>query len=300
VRRVSSAIDVACFSISIRRKPFGETIVNRICRTALPLLACIASFGASAADSLLPPPPAPAIPPTIEITSYSTATTRRIWDQYLEGTFALQSNLEESGFRTRLGLGFGRYDYPLPGEDADVPFSDFGLPGIREFGKISGRYQEGAVLVGYEFVTDRYSVLGLVGGGVVHHGLSQPDPENPARGTRWGFNVAVQVDANPFDRTMFYGYGTYSTAFQTSYVDVRPGYLVIEHFDLGGLVSGRNVYLGPQGVWESNARDYMWKAGAHLTISEFGQFHATVAAGYAYDQYNKSGAYGLIETSVRF
>ncbi|BGE85389.1 hypothetical protein Ms3S1_18250 [Methylosinus sp. 3S-1] len=281
-------------------EPFGETIVKRICRGALPFCACMASLGVNAADSLLPPPPAPAIPPTIEITSYSTATTRRIWDQYLEGTFALQSNLEESGFRTRLGLGFGRYDYPIAGEDADVPFSDVGLPGIREFGKVSGRYQEGAFLFGYEFVTDRYSVLALIGGGVVHQGLSQPDPENPARGTRWGFNVALQVDANPTDQTMFYGYGAYSTAFQTSYVDVRPGYLIFEHFNLGSFFSATNIYVGPQGVLETNARDYMWKAGAHLTISEMGPFHTTIAGGYAYDQYNKSGAYGLIETSVRF
>lgn len=276
--------------------------MKRICHAALPFCACIASLGANAADSLLPAPPAsaPAIPPTIELTSYSTATSRRIWDQYLEGTFALQSNLEESGFRTRLGLGFGRYDYPLAGEDADVPFSDYGLPWVSEVGKISGRYQEGAFLFGYEFVRDRYAVLGLIGGGVVHHGLSQPDPENPAHGTRWGFTVAVQVDAFPTDRTMFYGYGAYNTAFQTSYADLRPGLLVFEHFNIANLFSGTNVYIGPQGVWESNARDYMWKVGAHLTISEFGPFHTTFAGGYVYDQYNKSGAYGLIETSVRF
>lgn len=275
--------------------------MKRICHAALPICVCIASFGARAADALPPPPAAaPAIAPTIEITSFSTSTTRRIWDQYLEGTFALQSNLEESGFRSRLGLGFGRYDYPISGADADVPFSDIGLPWIKEVGKISGRYQEGAFLVGYQIVADRYSLLGLVGAGVQHHSLSRPDPENLVRGTRWGFNVAAELDAYPTDHTMFYSYGTYSTAFQSGYVDVRPGYLVFEHFSLGTLFSATNIYIGPQGIWESNRHDRIWKVGAHLTISEFGPFHATFAGGYAYDNFNKSGAYGLIETSVRF
>lgn len=267
---------------------------------ALPLCVCVASFGADAADSLRPPPSSQAIAPTVEITSFSTATTRRIWDQYFEGTVAVTGDLDESGARARFGLGFGRYDYPIAGADADVPFSDFGLPWIREVGKISGRYQEGAFMIGYEYVSERYSLLGLIGGGVQHHSLSQPDPENYVRGTRWGFNVAAELDAHPTDTTMFFGYGTYSTAFQSGYVDVRPGYLIIEHFNLGNLFSAANIYLGPQGIYESNRHDRIWKVGAHLTISEFGPFHATVAGGYAYDNFNKSGAYGVIETSVRF
>nr|WP_255608776.1 cellulose biosynthesis protein BcsS [Methylosinus sp. Sm6] len=254
----------------------------------------------ASADSLRPPPgtPAPPIAPTIEITSLSTSTTRRIWDQYLEGTLALQNGLDQSGPRARLGLGFGRYDYPIAG--TDVPFSDFGLPWLRQFGKISGRYQEGAFLVGYELVGDRYALLGLVGAGVQHHSLSQPDPENPVRGTRWGFNVVGEVDAYPTDQTMFFGYGMYSTAFQSAYIDARPGYLVLKQFNLGTLLSATNIYVGPQGIWDSNRHERIWKVGAHLTISEFGPFHATFAGGYAYDNFNRSGAYGLVETSVRF
>jgi hypothetical protein len=281
--------------------PFGETIVKWIWRAAVAFCAGFGSFAAHSKE-LLPPPPrtTPEIPPTVEITSFSTATTRRIWDQWLEGTVAPVGNLDESGFRTRLWLAFGRYDYPIRGEDADVPFSDFGLPWLNEFGKISGRYQEGQFLFGYEYVSDRFSLLGLIGAGVQHHGLSQPDPENPVRGTRWGFTVAAELDAHPTERTMFFGFASYSTAFTSVFVDARPGYLLTGHLNIADLIVAEDVYLGPHGIYEYNKREFNYKAGIHLTLSEMGPFHTTIAGGYAYDQFNKSGAYGLIETSVRF
>jgi hypothetical protein len=99
---------------------------------------------------------------------------------------------------------------------------------------------------------------------------------------------------------MFYAYGSYSTAFHTSYVDVRPGYLVLDKLNIGNLLSTGNIYIGPQGVFESDLHDQVWKAGAHLTITEVGPFHTTLPAGYVHDRFNGPGAYGLIETSVRF
>lgn len=265
--------------------------------------AYTSSPNAFAADpAALPPPPATpsASAPIVEFLSYSSATTRRSWDNYVEGTVAIAGNLDESGFRGRLGLGFGRYDYPVRGEDADVPWSDFGLPWIREIGKISGRYYEGSFLLGYELVTDRYSLLGLIGGEGQRHSLSQWDPENQVKGTKWGFKVVAQIDSHPFDKTMFFAYGSYSTAFQTAHVDVRPGYLAFDRLNIGDLVSIGNVYVGPHGVYDSDLHDRIWKAGAHLTIPELGPFHTTLAGGYVHDRFNKSGAYGLVETSVRF
>lgn len=258
---------------------------------------------ALAADASLPPPPPPTPPepaPIVEILSLTTATTRRAWDKFAEGTVAIAGNLDESGIRGRLSLGFGRYDYPIAGEDVDVPWSDFGFPWIKEVGKISGRYLEGGFLLGYELVTDRYSLLALVGGEGQRHSLSQWDPENLVRGTKWGFKVVAELDSHPFDNTMFYAYGSYSTAFQTAHVDVRPGYLAFDSLNIGDLATIGNIYVGPHGVYESDLHDRIWKAGAHLTIPELGPFHTTLAGGYVHDRYNKSGAYGFIETSVRF
>jgi hypothetical protein len=52
--------------------------------------------------------------------------------------------------------------------------------------------------------------------------------------------------------------------------------------------------------FESDLHDQVWKAGAHLTITEVVPFHTTLAAGYVHDRFSGPGAYGLIETSVRF
>lgn len=265
--------------------------------------ACASSTNVFAADAALPPPPTPEPEepaPIVEILSLTTATTRRAWDKVAQGTVAIASNLDESGIRGRLGLSFGRYDYPIAGEDVDVPWSDFGFPWIREVGKISGRYLEGSFLLGYEVVTDRYSLLGLIGGEGQRHSLSQWDPENQVKGTRWGFKVVAEIDSHPFDNTMFYAYGSYSTAFQTAHVDVRPGYLAFDRLDIGDLVSIGNIYVGPHGSYDSDLHDRIWKAGAHVTMSELGPFYTTLAGGYVHDRFNKSGAYGLIETSVRF
>jgi hypothetical protein len=48
---------------------------------------------------------------------------------------------------------------------------------------------------------------------------------------------------------MFYAHGSYSTAFHTSYADVRPGYLVLDKLNIGNLLSTGNIYIGPQGVF---------------------------------------------------
>jgi outer membrane immunogenic protein len=248
--------------------------------------------GAAASDE--------AAAPTVEILSGTTATTRRALDHYTEGTAAVAGNLDESGVRSRIDYYFGRYDYPIRGQDFDAPWSEFGVPWVREVGKISGRYYGASFLVGYQFVSDQWSLLGMLGADLQRHGLSQRDPENRVQGTAAGFKVLAELDANPTDKTMLYAYGFYSTAFQTSHVDVRPGYLVLDNLNIGNLISIGKVYAGPQGVFESDTHTQIWKAGVHFTISEVGPFSTTIAAGYAHDRFNGPGAYGLIETSVRF
>jgi len=60
------------------------------------------------------------------------------------------------------------------------------------------------------------------------------------------------------------------------------------------------LYIGPFAVLSSNWQDKISKAGFHLTFAEIGAFSLTLAGGYARERFAGAGAFGLIESSVRF
>ena len=114
-------------------------------------------------------------------------------------------------------------------------------------------------------------------------------------GGKWGLKTVAELDSFPTDKTMFYAYGSYSTAFRTAELEVMPGYLAFEHLSIGTLSIGK-LYLGPHAASFSDSSSQIWKAGAQVTAAEIGPFHATVAVGDAHDQLSGGGAYGLLET----
>ncbi len=237
----------------------------------------------------------------LEVESGTEATTRARWFQHFETTAAVGGNLEESGFRSRMSFGFGQYNYPVPGVDAVPPWtwSVDGFPWLREFTKVYGKETAASVLGGYQFVTDRWEFMGLLGVDVLTHNLSVPDPTNGVKGTRVGLKVALQVDALPTDKTLLYGYGSYSTAFQTADMDLKAGYKVMPRISIADFVVS-NIYVGPHWGFYADAFERIWKTGAHVTATDIGPYHASLAAGYSHDRYLGPGAYGQLEVSRRF
>jgi hypothetical protein len=245
--------------------------------------------------------------PHFEIESGVTPTTRYNSYEYLQGTAAVGSSLDQSGFRARVNLGFGRYNYPAFGKDTTLPC----LPGVEcpditpvwipEVGKFTGHEDLVNFLGGYEYVTERWQLLGLLGVMMNHQAVTPRDPDNMEIGTRWGVKFGAELWATPTNATMLFADGFYSAAFETAEFDVRPGYLIINRPSTSffGFSPGR-IYAGPEVAYESDLHDRTWKIGAHLTFSEFGPFHATVGLGYAHDKWNGPGLYGLVETGVRF
>jgi len=270
---------------------------------ACALGTCALSSLAFAADQPLhklpPTSAAEETEPRFELFSGVNTTTQHSWDNYFEGTAAVWGTLEKSGLRGRVSFGFGGYDYPIPSKDVNLHWSDPCPPWSSEISRIWGREHGASFLLGYEFVAKRWSLLGLVGGDVLHDSLSQPDPENEVQGTKWGLKTVAELDSFPTDKTMFYAYGSYSTAFRTAEIEIKPGYLAFEHLSIGTLSIGK-LYVGPHAAFFSDSNNQVWKAGAQVTAAEIGPFHATVAVGYAHDQLSGGGAYGLLETSVRF
>jgi hypothetical protein len=287
------------------RVKMGNTVMRNKLLYPLSIIACAMTSSGYAADKA---PPAPQTEEAnddthhVEILTGADGTTRRISGVYSEATFAITGALDnESGIRGRIGGSYSRFDYPIYGDEYPIPGSPFGdgLPWINQAGKIGGRELEGGALIGYQHVADNWSLMGLIGANVQNDSLTWLDLTNPVQGTRWGFKTVWELDVAPTTETMLYAYGSYSTAFQTAVLDVRPGYKIIDKLSIGGLVL-KDIYIGPHGMFISDERDQTSRAGAHLTISEIGPVHVTIAGGYAHDRYNGPGAYGLIETAVHF
>jgi hypothetical protein len=264
--------------------------------------ACAFGSTAFAADPTplghLPSPAAETAEPRYELFSSVGATTEHSWDNYIEGTAALWGTLKESGLRGRVSFGFGGYDYPLPSTNVNFRSSGPCDPWSRE-STIWGREQGASLLLGYEIVTKRWSLLGLVGRDVLHGSLSQPDPENEVQGTKSGLKTVAELDSFPTDRTMLYAYASYSTAFRTGELEIKPGYLAFEHLSIGTLSVGK-LYVGPHIESFSDSTSQIWKFGAQATATRIGPLHATIAAGYVHDRLNGAGAYALVETWIRF
>ena len=273
------------------------------CFILLVVTASILGSKAFAADAAVPANELPeqTVGPRFEVETESEATTRGNWGVSVQGTGALKGSLDKSGFRARIGFDYSGYNYPLTGSElvgaqfADAPFDQIG-----QIGKIYGYEPGGSILLGYQWVTERWSLMGFVGASILHDSLSYPDPTNKVQGTAWGFKSVWELDAHPTDQTMFYTYASYNTAFDTAHIDTRPGYLLFNNFAIGDRLSVGKIYLGPQGVFSSDFHDQIWKVGAHLTLEEIGPLQVTLASGYVHDRYLGPGAYFMLDTSVRF
>lgn len=260
------------------QKSLTSLVILGFCVVTTPALAADLPSGKDSPEA-----PLTEAAPLFEFYGAVDGSPNNMASQELGLTAALTQTLDESGFRFHIGGSHESYQYPL-----DAPLS-----------VNYGRDWTGSASVGYEFVTDQWSVLGLIGANVENGHINKPDPSNEVQGTRAGFEPAVEIDGNPTPNTMFYAYGSYSTAFDTAFAEVRPGLSVFSNVSLGG-VSIKNVYLGPAFQYSSDLHDNMYVIGAHLTLSEIGPAEATLIGGYDHDEWNGAGGYGELAFSIRF
>lgn len=197
------------------------------------------------------------------------------------GLFALRGDVDTSGPRLWVEGGAGAYKFYYPG------------------GTEKGVYSSGAILGGYGFEGDNYSINLLAGLSAENDTLSYaidrsdcpPDQTDPVQGTRGGVKVRADAWINPTPQTLFYGEGEYATAFQTYWTAAKWG------FDV---TNGKQIFVGPEVVAFGNERFNQWRVGAHVTGFKFGHVQVDVSAGYARDSEVGSGAYGHLELSTNF
>lgn len=208
-----------------------------------------------------------AIDASVSVTSNSSAFGS------VTGTIAPAGTLGQSGLRVRVEGVAGTYSYPAQ------------TAGKR----VTGYQQEGAGLVGYEWIWRDAAVAGFIGFNVRSNQLSIADPDNPVVGTGVGLKLAANAYITPTERTMASGYASYSSKFNAYYSRFRVGYMVAD-----------GVYLGPEALFLGDDFFRQYRIGAHLSGLTFGSIRMSVAAGYVQDRIQGSGYYSSLEARTNF
>jgi len=129
--------------------------------------------------------------------------------------------------------------------------------------------------------------------------LKRQDVERWRQIGAWSAKSGFELDAAPTKDTLFYMKSFYSAASQKTQAEAKVGVAVFDSSFWGAAPQGK-VYVGPFAVADGLRRDQLSKIGAHLTLSEIGAFHVTLASGVSQDRLKGRGAFGLIETSWKF
>lgn len=194
-------------------------------------------------------------------------------DGFLGALIAPWNDLDTSGFRLFLLGDGGYYRYPTATET------------------ITGWTSGGAVLGGWAFEGDTYSVDLLAGVNAINHTLASLDPSNDAQGTAFGAMGRADLHINPTPQWLIYAEGDYSTAFRTFDATARLGYEII---------ANSRAYFGPEVGVNGDLHSRQSRVGAHVSEIRFGGLQFDISAGYALDSENGPGAYGHLEMSRTF
>jgi hypothetical protein len=208
----------------------------------------------------------------VAVDSWVTATTTGSTFANMAGTFALTGSARDSGARVRIEGRGGTYHYNLSSGQ-----------------KISGQQEDASIMLGYEYLWPRGSLIGYIGGNIQNNTLSPNDPNNPVQGTGWGFKVAGELYSNPTPNTLVAASGTYSTLHESYYGRMRVGYDILDR-----------VFVGPEIALLGDDFYRQWRVGAFFTGGRAGPFEFGVSGGFVQDAVQGSGAYGTLDLRLSF
>jgi hypothetical protein len=208
----------------------------RIRSTWAILLACLALLGASPVYAQ----GAPVYFPTAG--AYGTGTP------WLEGwagfggsnnwyggwagvNYAFNHNVWSDGFLLRVEGGGGHYDY------TNTTVLPNGLP----VGFVNATYGTGSVLLGYRKTIPGMFVSTTVDGfvGAEYQQQNNPDPTADVTGHEWGVKFIGDIYSRINQYQDFWGFASFSSAFDTWLVIARPGFL------LPTVAPGTELWIGP-------------------------------------------------------
>lgn len=159
---------------------------------------------------------------------------------YYGGTvFGLSGDLYKNGFLLRTQGVIADYDY-----HAGSPLNT----------KVDADDRSLDVMLGYQWIFSNWSAIAYLGYEVRNVHLSPADLNNSVRGGTDGFKIAAELETS--DESPLYGSleGSYSTAFNSYYVEGRVGYNM------------KTVIFGPESSVYSDDGDIATRVGAFATI----------------------------------
>jgi hypothetical protein len=188
------------------------------------------------------------------------------------GVTALNRDSGTDGFLARADAGYGQYSYDRranPGIDADMTDIDL-MGGYRKF------FGNGRVAL-------------YIGGDYENTSLNKADAQNSATGSKFGIKGAADARFNFDDKTFADLTGSYSTAFNTYWSNVRLGY------NLGRFA------IGPEAGFLGNDAFGQQRIGGFIgDIHIMNGLTAGVSAGYARTDLFSDGAYGSVSVALTF
>ncbi len=137
------------------------------------------------------------------------------------------------------------------------------------------------------------------GAAAAYNALKRQDEEKWRQLGALSVKRGWELEYAPLKNTMIYMKDWFSQTSQRTLAEAKLGIAVFDP-SLWGCPTLGKVYAGPFAVADGLRRDQIAKLGAHLTLSEIGAFHLTLAAGVAHEKLSDRGTFGLIETSWRF
>jgi hypothetical protein len=183
---------------------------------------------------------------------------------------------------------------PFGMHQSGIRLSAFGLLGRYEYHSdpdtITGRFGSVDALVGWSHVTNNGAYTLSVGANFQDHRLRPDDPNNPVRGSEFGFKVQGDFWVNPTPATLLVGLASYSTAFDTYYALGRAGY----DFTRQG------IYFGPEVGALGNDRTDQVRVGAHLSGIKLGPGKLTISSGWMHERNEGDGWYGTATLDFPF
>jgi hypothetical protein len=212
--------------------------------------------------------------PSVAIDVAIDGTSQRALAAAMIGTIAPFAPLDTSGMRIRIaGLG-GTYNYISS------------APGL---GRVYGTLADGSFMAGYEWVMKKATVAIFGGPEISANRLSEYDPSNSVKGTRFGFRMGVDFYVQPTDATMLSGVAYYSTNNDAYYGRLKFGFAFAEH-----------LYIGPEIIALGDNYFQQWRFGGHLSGLQLGLLQLGFSGGFLNDRVRGAGMYGILETRFTF
>ena len=144
-------------------------------------------------------------------------------------------------------------------------------------------------LVGYQFISNGWSLLVAAGPSMIDSHLYSAKGIPPSNATKVGLKVLSSVYANPTSNTMIYGQAHYNTGTEFFYLQGKTGVAIAD-----------KLFVGPEAAYSGSWTYNQLRLGAHLTGYTFWGLSSGVAFGFVRDSHYGRGFYTGLNLQTSF